>query len=298
MKNSIVICTRNRLHDLHSCLTSIAAQTYSPYEIIIVDSSDEPLNEKPAFNAIFMRSCFPDTHLIYEHTHVRGTAHQRNRGIKRVRGDVVYFVDDDAVYEHDYLEHMTSIFKKHPEYAGGMGTLTNLPAYSFNKYRLLRILFLLPRDYSKGKFTWSGMPTHPYGHQKLKQVEVLGGCCAYRIAVLKQHLFDENLGVYAAMEDCDLSGRIAREHKLFFYPVAKMSHNASAVNRHNVQESKAIWMRNYSYLFFKRFYPRNKLRLLGYCWSVTGLFLEALLMRDMAHVKGYYQGLRRYYGQT
>ena len=297
MKNSIVICTRNRLHDLHSCLLSIAAQTYSPYEIIIVDSSDQPLNQLPAFNALFMRSCFPDTHLTYEHTNICGTAHQRNQGIKRARGEVVYFIDDDAVYEPDYFERMTSIFKQHPEYAGGMGTLTDLPTYSFNKYRLLRIVFLLPRDYSKGRFTWSGMPTHPYGHATFKQVEVLGGCCAYRLSVVKNYLFDENLGVYAAMEDCDLSGRIARNHKLFFYPLAKISHRASPVNRHTLQESKAIWMRNYNYLFFKRFYPHNKLRVLGYCWSIAGLFLEALLMRNTAHLKGYYQGLRRFYGE-
>lgn len=297
MKNSIVICTRNRLHDIHTCLASIAAQTHPPYEIIIVDSSDHPLNEQPLFNIIFMRPCFPETHLVYEHTTVAGTAHQRNRGIKRATGDIIYFVDDDAFYEPDYLEQMSDIFKKHPEYAGGMGTFKKLPAYTFNKYRLLRLLFLLPRDYSNGTFTWSGMPTHPYGHTKFKRVEVLGGCCAYRRTVVQQHLFDEQLGVYAAMEDCDLAGRIARTHPLFFHPAAQLTHVASPINRHSVAESKAIWIRNYSYLFFKHFYPRNKLRILGYGWSIAGLFLEAILLRNKEYLQGYYCGLRRFYAE-
>lgn len=293
MKTSVIICTRNRLADICAFLPSLAAQTRLPDELIIIDSSDTPLSTQEDFNLLFNTQNFPKTVLIYEHTQP-GLTFQRNVGIDRATGDLIYFFDDDVILELDYLEEMNAFFAQHPDCVAAMGTITNTPALRRGLYRAMRILFLLPRDYASGNFTASGMPTFPYGTLELKQVEVVGGCCmAFRASVVRKHRFDEALIRYAYMEDVDIARRIASEGKIFFNPRARLEHRASPVARDAVEDNRAMFMRNYRYLFFKNFYPHNRLAILAHWWSVAGLFMQAILIRDWRGLKGYWRGLRQ-----
>jgi GT2 family glycosyltransferase len=293
LTTSVIICTRNRLTDLLTCLASLRAQTAQPTELIIIDSSDTPLTNHASFTAAFHAAQFLHTQLIYDHT-TPGLTYQRNCGIARASGDVLYFFDDDVALEPDYLAQMNSAFAQHPEYGGGMGSITNMDPYKRSLSRLLHIIFLLPRDYASGLFTWSGMPTHAYGTQQFKRVEVLGGCCmAYRSWALAAHRFDEQLTRYGYMEDADIARRISRTHPLFFNPLARLQHHNSPLARDAIADNRAMFVQNYSYLFFKNIYPRNRLKIIAYAWSITGLFLEALLTRNGLYSAGYRQGLRR-----
>ncbi|MCK4517423.1 glycosyltransferase family 2 protein [Candidatus Babeliales bacterium] len=291
--NSVIICTRNREPDLLRALRSLQKQTHNPTEIIIVDSSDERLIESVQFQAVFHKNNFPSTKLIYQHT-TPGLTRQRNVGIKLASGDVLSFFDDDVELEPEYLEAMNRVFATKPEYVGGMGSVTNMSAPASKKYRLFRKIFLLQRDYSHGFFTWSGMPTHAYGTKDFKPVQVLGGCCmSFQRLALQNHLFDESLGAYAYMEDCDISKRVSNDGPLFFNPDARLAHFHSPVARDRVIENRAMYIKNYSYLFFKNFYPQNRFKVLGYVWSLVGLFLEAILFGKKDELKGYWKGLRK-----
>lgn len=293
--SSIIICTRNRPNDLRVCLDSIAAQTMLPQELIIVDSSDIPLSEQRTFNECFSSARFPNIALIYTHTKP-GLTHQRNVGIMRSTGDVLYFFDDDVKLENSYLDQMNTIFAQHQHYGGGMGAITNISPRASYWQRVLRTIFLLQQDYSSGRFTWSGMPTHAYGQLSFRDVEVLGGCCmAYRREFMIKHRFDEHLTRYAFMEDCDVSRRISLDAPLFYNPYAQLQHFNSPLARDRVVDNRAMYIKNYSYLFFKNFYPRQKLRIIGYVWSVIGLFVEALLVRRADYIRGYMAGLWSYF---
>jgi glucosyl-dolichyl phosphate glucuronosyltransferase len=292
---TIVICTRNRLGDLKNFLLSLATQTLAPFELIIVDSSDTPLQYHLSFASLCSSTAFPKTCVDYVHTQP-GLTYQRNIGVARATGDVLYFFDDDVILEPTYLEKMNAIFMCSPHYGGGMGTITNLPQKIQGWQRALRVIFLLQRDYAAGLFTWSGMPTHAYGLQEFKEVEVLGGCCmAYRRTMLQHHSFDEALTRYAYMEDCDVSYRISRDAPLFYNPQARLQHHNSPLARDRVVDNRAMFIRNYSYLFFKNFYPTNKLRIVAYGWSILGLFIEAILVRNRDYIKGYAKGLVNFY---
>ena len=125
-----------------------------------------------------------------------------------------------------------------------------------------------------------------------KDVQVLGGCCmAYRSWVFKKHLFDEALERYAYMEDCDFSRRVSYDYPLFFNPEAKLRHLGSPVARDKVIDNRAMYIKNYRYLFFKNFYPKNKWKIVAYWWSIVGLFVQALVMWNMDYIKGYWKGL-------
>jgi GT2 family glycosyltransferase len=276
-------------------LDSVAQQTEKPFEIIIVDSSDESLDN----NLLFVRRrelCkVHGIHVIYCHTHERGASLQRNRALDMATGDLCYFFDDDVILAPDYLLRMNNVFRECPWYAGGMGTV-NSPKPRINWCRLIKMAFLLPRDGGSGKFTFSGMPTHAYGTNNFKNIDVLGGCCmCLRTTVVKQEKFDERLGAYSYMEDCDLSWRVSRKYLLFYNPAAKLEHRCSAQARETLVGRRALFIHNYSYLFFKNFYPQNKLKIVGYCWSIVGLFVEAMLTRKWAYLRGYKLGLRNFW---
>lgn len=286
---SVIICTRNRRQDLLQCLPSLAAQTYRSFELIIVDSSDVPVIEDDiCMQAIdqFKPNC------VYIHS-APGLTLQRNKGINAAASDIIYFFDDDVVLEPNYLEVMQHVFAQHSEYVGGMGSIINMQPPLSYMWRLYHQFFLLQRDYSAGTFTLSGMPTHAYGNVQFKHIEVLGGCCmAFRKSVLNKHRFDEKLERYAYMEDADISWRVSQEGPLFYNPHARLSHHASPVARDAAIDNRAMFIRNYRYLFFKNVYPHNRLRIVAYWWTIVGLYLKALLLRDTTSVKGYLKAIR------
>ena len=100
---AVIIPTRNRLNDLLTFIDSLAAQTIKPNELIIVDSSDEPLINNAQFNKNFSEKNFPNIKLIYKHTDIPGAARQRNVGTHLSEADIFYFFDDDSVLNKDYI---------------------------------------------------------------------------------------------------------------------------------------------------------------------------------------------------
>jgi len=293
--SSIIVCTKNRLKNVLTFLDSVEKQTEPPTELIIIDSSNIPIRMHKKFVKNFSQKRFKQTKLIYSHTNP-GLTKQRNIGARLSSTEIIHFLDDDSILDQHYLYEMNKIFEKNSQYAGGMGSIENLPPQVKLYYRFFRKFFLLQRIRASGKFTWSGMPTHPYGTDKFKAVEVLGGCCmAYRRNIVIQTLFDETLTGYAYMEDCDFSRRVSCNYTLFFNPNAKCIHIPSPINRDSIIENRATFIKNYSYLFFKNFYPKNKIKVFCYLWSIFGLCLEAVLYRKFSYLKGYSKGLKFYW---
>lgn len=305
---SVIIPTRNRWSALAQLLPTLQAQTVAPQELILVDGSDQPLNTLPDFQACWQSINFPATKLIYHHTTNLGSATQRNTGARLASGDLLAFIDDDMLLAPSYLAQLQAVFSTVPNCMGAMGMITgtgrprltfrlsSLKRLAFNQ--LLRQIFLLQQENGTGQFTWSGMPQQAYGAPEIMPVAVLNGLAVYRRELFLQFLFDEQLGQYAYMEDCDLSYRISQAgHQLLYVPTAVSQHARSTHERSDVISNRALYIRNYSYLFFKNFYPTNRWRILGYWWTVTGLFVEALLARNGAYLRGYVRGLRAYYGR-
>ena len=294
LRESVVICTRNRRSDLIQCLDSLAIQTQLPQELVIVDSSDTPLQKEALFLKHFSRHRFPTTQLKYIHT-PPGLTRQRNIGIKQASGDIIYFFDDDVVLEKEYLASMNKAFQSHPEYVGGMGDIININHNVSWKYQWFRRIFLLPREQASGQFTWSGMPTHAYGTPRFKSVEVVGGCCmAFRKEALQKEKFDEFFQGYSYMEDADVARRVSRTNPLFFNPYAKLRHNESPIARDRISTVSAMFVYNYSYLFFKNFFWQNPLKIFLYGWSIIGLFVEEIVCKKWQTLRGYTKGLFHY----
>jgi glycosyltransferase involved in cell wall biosynthesis len=107
---SIIIPAHNAAETIGQTLESIAAQTISTWEVIVVDdgSSDETF----AIVEGFVRQ-HPRVVLLSQPHGGQGTA--RNTGIGRARFDWLLFLDADDWIERDYLERMGDSILAHPE---------------------------------------------------------------------------------------------------------------------------------------------------------------------------------------
>jgi GT2 family glycosyltransferase len=292
-KLSLVICTRNRLSDILKLFDSIKDQTTIPHEIVIVDSSDKKLIKYNTFNEKFNNKFFRSCNLIYEHTKP-GLPYQRTVGISLATKDLISFSDDDVILDKNYFLEILNTFDNNPQYGGGMGTVVNVNPKKWTLYKTFRRFFLLQVEHASGKYTLSGMPTHPFGTKKFTEVEVLNGCATYKAYVLKKHQPDLKLGSYAWMEVCDLAKRVGDEYPLFFNPNAKFVHLKSPANRDALDKNHAEYIKNYRYLFYKNFYPKNKWKIFFYYWSLLGLFIEAIIFSilfNKKYLKGYVKGI-------
>ena len=285
---SVIVCTRNRGGEVVALLASLAAQTRRPDEVVIVDASDRPLLESDWAAAI--RACPLNVR------HVRcdpGLTRQRNLGVRASNGDLLFFFDDDVVLVADFLATMVGRFERHPEYHGGMGTLTP-ETDRWSAGVVAERLFLLQHEYGDGRFSASGMPRHPYGTRHFRDVEVLGGgLMAVRRTVFTEDdlEFDERLTGYGSQEDADFSRRLSRRRRLFFEPRAVVDHRRSPRGRSTAFERSRMYMRHYRYLYFKNFYPRARWTLLAHWWAVLGLLLVAVGGGSAESVRGYLAGL-------
>lgn len=102
MKVSVIIPTLNRWQFLDECLTSIAAQTMTDWEAIVVnDASDEPDTDR-------IREKWSDARFQWiDHPTRRGIAAARNSGIRAARSPLVFTLDNDDMLYPQCLERLS-----------------------------------------------------------------------------------------------------------------------------------------------------------------------------------------------
>jgi len=101
---SIVIPTYNRPELLKKAIQSVLDQTYTNFEIIIIDDSSTKDNEKNI-------KSFNKKNIIYIKNKTRkGGGYSRNIGIKKAKGEFIAFLDDDDEWMPQKLEKQLKAF--------------------------------------------------------------------------------------------------------------------------------------------------------------------------------------------
>jgi cellulose synthase/poly-beta-1,6-N-acetylglucosamine synthase-like glycosyltransferase len=96
----VIVCTRHRPEPLGRCLASLAALDGPTPEVIVVDNTDgDPNTERTAKEA--------GARYVVEPT--IGLSRARNKGIEEATGELVAFVDDDAIVEPAWLEEHSAV---------------------------------------------------------------------------------------------------------------------------------------------------------------------------------------------
>jgi len=222
---SVVVPTYNRGHLLPDAIKSIENQTYSKYEIIVVDDGSTDDTE----------AVCKDLNVIYIKQENAGASAARNTGIRKCNGEFVAFLDSDDVWHPKKLEKQVGFFQQHPE-CGLVHTDTEVvgvdESYSFS----------------------------PVGYQRFEKIRhiesvVLNPYFGMPTVMIPKHVLDE-IGLFdesiATAEDLDLFLRIAMR-----YPVGYMNETMLVVRKGEDNLSGGADSYEDNEYVFTRFFQKN-----------------------------------------
>lgn len=114
---SVVICTYNRRDYLERCLDYLSFQSNGNFEVIVVNGpSNDGTRELLELHKGRVKVV---------NNPERNLSKSRNLGIDASSGDIVAFIDDDAIPFDDWIEQILSEYNQRPLTVGGLGG----PAY-------------------------------------------------------------------------------------------------------------------------------------------------------------------------
>jgi glycosyltransferase involved in cell wall biosynthesis len=121
---SVVICayTEDRWDDVLAAVASVRAQSVEPHEIIVVVDHNPSLHTR-------LKSALPGVNVV-ENREKQGLSGGKNTGVSLASGDVVAFLDDDAVADADWLKFLIDSYSD--EAVIGVGGLT-LPRWETSR---------------------------------------------------------------------------------------------------------------------------------------------------------------------
>jgi glycosyltransferase involved in cell wall biosynthesis len=105
---SVILPTYNRRQHLPAAIASITQQTYTDYELIIVDdgSTDDTVT--------WLQTHHPQIRLI-PLSQNQGAAAARNAGVRQARGQYIAFLDSDDQWVPNYLKLQMQALTQHPQ---------------------------------------------------------------------------------------------------------------------------------------------------------------------------------------
>lgn len=121
-----IICTYNRVKYIGPLLESIAANNLAKeeYEILLVDNNCTD-NTREICEAFV--NAHKDVNFRYVVETEQGLSAARNKGIKEAKGDIIVYIDDDALVDTWYLRTIVEYMSAHTEISAVGGPI--IPSY-------------------------------------------------------------------------------------------------------------------------------------------------------------------------
>jgi len=293
---SVVVVSRRRPEALKRALVGISQLRYPAFEVVVVaDAAGVSAAKNLPFGDQLKTVEFETPNI----------SAARNRGIAHAAGEVVAFVDDDAVPETGWLHHLAAPFAK-PEVAAAGGYVRGRNGISF-QWQAQSV-----------DGAGDGLPLGLSGEEPVvltpsngRAIKTEGTNMAFRREVLAEMGgFDPAFQYY--LDETDLNIRLAAAgHKTAIVPQAEV-HHGYAENRQRTAErvprdlseigaSKAVFLRKHCAeeqreAVWKAFCLEQRRRLLRH--MVSGHIMPGDVRRLMRGLQqGYVDGLTRPFGQ-
>lgn len=119
---TVVVCTREQPLGLERCLSSILAQAYPDFSVLVVDNA--PLTERT--RDLVRRFHSQSVQVRYLLEERRGLSWARNRALEAVGSGLAAWIDDDEVADQNWLTELVGGFYRHPTASAVSGIM--LPA--------------------------------------------------------------------------------------------------------------------------------------------------------------------------
>jgi GT2 family glycosyltransferase len=237
MKLAVIIPTVGRAECVCSTLGWLARQTRRPDKVIVIGARTEDIEG-------VVDAC--DLDVQAELWHI-GSSAQRNRGLALIAGqaDIVLFLDDDFIPQHNYIAELERIFEAHTDIVGVTGRLIDDGVHGTG-ISFERAQEILARD----------VPPSP---PTLLHRKGLYGCnMALRADAIANVRFDERLVLYGWQEDIDFSYQIGSRGRLVHYSGIGGVHMGIKRGRTSGLRFGYSQIANPCYLLGKGTIPRNR----------------------------------------
>lgn len=214
---SVILPTYNRAGIISKCIDSVLLQSYNDWELIICDdcSTDNTEDVCRQYSAKM-------PNIQYVKSRVRnGLPRNRNIGLRRAKGELVFFIEDDLVLEDDCLATLVTTYDnlKVNNSVGGIAP------------RLIeenRMVYPDKEPFIFNKLTGEVTNNYMVYSDRVSEVVTVHACSMYAKAPLEAvEGYEENAYVGNFIrEETDLNFRIKKlGYKFYFQPNAVAQHN-------------------------------------------------------------------------
>jgi glycosyltransferase involved in cell wall biosynthesis len=211
---TVVVCTRGRPQLLEECLRALTAQSHPEFDVLVVDNA--PSNAVQEVCARWSAKWVPAP--------VPGLTVARNIGARAAQGDIIAYIDDDAIAEPGWLEALVEDFND-PVVAAVSGRVRYMKAMGESR-AMSACEAPGTRARPWGSFD-SGTPDW-FTLACFGGVGDGGNMCFRRALLVSTGGFDERIGRGRRLDSGD-------EHVVFASLIAsgyRVTHNPAAIVRH------------------------------------------------------------------
>jgi Glycosyl transferase family 2 len=204
---SVVLPTHNRADLVQRAVRSVIAQSYSNWELLVVDDASE--DDTP--NVL---STFTDSRVrVLRREQQGGAGATRNTGLAEARGEFIAYLDDDNVMHPHWLKAVAWAFDLHPEALVMIGA---------------RIIDDEVRNQGLGSGGWPQLAPPGFDRDAIARESVADLMQVAHRRELPGARFDERIRV---VEDWDLLARLTRDRDPLLFPAVSGIYMTSASDR-------------------------------------------------------------------
>jgi glycosyltransferase involved in cell wall biosynthesis len=228
---SAIVPTRGRPDILFRTLTSLRTQRVGPSELIIVDASDDDQTQE-AVEAFARHEDSSKWQIIWERAQGHGAAVQRNQGLARAGQPVIWFFDDDILFEPDCVARLWAALQSDASLGGVNAMITNQRYQQPGRVSefMFRIMAGRREVSYAGRVLGPAVNLLPEDRGDLPDIVrtdwLNTTCTLYRREALPQPPFAKNFTGYSLMEDLTLSLTVGSHWKLANVRTARVYHDS------------------------------------------------------------------------
>jgi len=244
---SIVIPLYNKERFIKETLDSVFNQSFTDYEIIIV-------NDGSTDSSVFIVNAIEDQRITVLSNQNKGVSHARNFGISKANSDLIALLDGDDLWEPNHLENLYNLYEKFPD-CGLYATAYNKKYFNGEKIKasyngLAKEYFGIIEDYFsasiKDGIAWTSavlIPMKTFRKVGVFDEEMRSGQ-------------DTDLWIRIALKDSVAFSSIASSNKIILAPKYHLSYSTNRIDRLKLFEKfKAIELPTTS---FKKYMDLNR----------------------------------------
>jgi len=244
---SIVIPLYNKERFIKETLDSVFNQSFTDYEIIIV-------NDGSTDSSVFIVNAIEDQRITVLSNQNKGVSHARNFGISKANSDLIALLDGDDLWEPNHLENLYNLYEKFPD-CGLYATAYNKKYFNGEKIKasyngLAKEYFGIIEDYFsasiKDSIAWTSavlIPMKTFRKVGVFDEEMRSGQ-------------DTDLWIRIALKDSIAFSSIASSNKIILAPKYHLSYSTNRIDRLKLFEKfKAVELPTTS---FKKYMDLNR----------------------------------------